>query len=803
MFVHPLPLATAEPTTNDKAPMRLALGGVGGVYFLAEPGELIIDLEKQDRNRQPADRPLRAILVGPDRHLLQDITIADDGNTDKGKSGPIQRARLTAKVERQGVYVLTVTAARDPYGRNVYWGFRTNCPHYMIETARGHRDAVHEEPIELANPDRPCDICFVPRNGQFTMEITRLPKDVDALQVYDGRNQLIETLDVNTDGKATHTFPAGARRDTDFWRLHLPRQYATVQIDGLTRWNRDDLSPDVCLWTPDPSAFFPMAEYGWLLAPYSRTVYGKPGQQGEISFKVQNKSFVEKTIDLSLEFPNTPWPAELSATKVVIPPRQEQQIVLRYTVPSEGQTAVCHLRARPEARPGFSTYSTVTVKAGAAPASKPLAIPMVLKPYTLENEQFGYVPAYPVEKQMYFDLKNRPCIRTDAGLTMLRDGNWSTTDLGRAIAPHVAPSAIGTIGVPSTKVAFDRDGDLYILASAAKAFFLLHSRDEGKTFTAYPIPVHKSGRQTLDMEVFTGHNLSDGPPPILRCTRTAKDPKVFWRSVHDLELLCPTKVDGRIVMPEPVLLSKSAIGLSSHSGIPSCVVSRGDKVHVVWGEATDPEKEVPGVPAFVATYDRATGKFGDPVLVAYGPPANDIHNTPSITIDSGGYLHVLAGTHGRAFPYTHSLKPNDAHSGWSEAVPTGEDLQQTYIGLVCGPDDTLYTVFRLWNRGKEPFPTSYYAALAFQRKRPGQPWEAPQALIVPPLSEYSVYYHRLTIDRTGRLFLNYEHWSTYWFYRKDNQLWRRALMMSPDGGSNWKLVETSDLLPTVADSKAR
>ncbi len=62
-------------------------------------------------------------------------------------------------------------------------------------------------------------------------------------------------------------------------------------------------------------------------------------------------------------------------------------------------------------------------------------------------------------------------------------------------------------------------------------------------------------------------------------------------------------------------------------------------------------------------------------------------------------------------------------------------------------------------------------------------------LIVAPFSEYSVFYHRLTIDREGRLFLSYDYWSTYWFYRTDHFGSRRALLMSPDGGDAWKLVE--------------
>jgi hypothetical protein len=161
-------------------------------------------------------------------------------------------------------------------------------------------------------------------------------------------------------------------------------------------------------------------------------------------------------------------------------------------------------------------------------------------------------------------------------------------------------------------------------------------------------------------------------------------------------------------------------------------------------------------------------------------------------MDSQGYLHVLTGTHGQPFPYARSLRPNDAHSGWTEATPVGEDLRQTYIGLVCGPDDTLHLVYRLWRYRTEPHPLSHHAVLAYQRKQPGGPWEPPRPLIVSPFSEYSVFYHRLTIDHAGRLFLSYDYWSTYWFYRTDHRGNRRALLMSGDGGDTWKLAEPRD-----------
>ncbi len=256
-----------------------------------------------------------------------------------------------------------------------------------------------------------------------------------------------------------------------------------------------------------------------------------------------------------------------------------------------------------------------------------------------------------------------------------------------------------------------------------------------------------------------------------------------------------------MVIGKPILLSNKSIGLSTHSGVPSSIVSRGSKVHVVWAETTDPKDKVPGVPTYVVTYDRVTNSLGQPALIGYGHPANDIHNTPSITMDSHGYLHAMAGTHGSPFQYAKSLSSNDAGGGWTEAVPTIAGWKQTYIGLVCDADDTLHLVSRVWRYGEEPHTASYQATLAHQKKTVNGQWESPQWLVVPPFSGYSVFYHRLTIDRLGRLFLSYDCWSTYWFYRTDHVGDRRALMMSADGGIDWKLTEAKDIAPLVPTLK--
>jgi len=766
-----LALGPAGATQAAPSEPDLLFGGCGGVYFLAEPGELEVVVFKRDLNRRRRHTELRAILVGPDRSILHEAAIPDDGAQQS--PGPVHSAKLSARVERKGVYALNVTISQDRYGENAVWGFHTSCPLYLVETARGHRDARHHEPIVLAGSDAPASVCFAPRPGAFGVEVRGLPEAAGIPRVLDSAGELVGTLRPD-EGRALGRFEEGAHRDAVPWRLELPVGRAVVDIDGLTRWNKGDPYPDLCVWTPDPSSWFPLLDHRWLLMPYSRTVYGQAGSAREVVFALHNDGASEKSVQLALEFPGERWPVELQEECVTLAPGSVERVALQLSIPPGGGTA--HLRVTPESDPGYTTWSTLTVHAGEPPT---LGLHLQLEPYRHENELFGYLPEYPTASQPYFDPRNRPYLVLGSELAMLRDGSWERTRLPETPA--------------GTKVAFDRGGGVYLLATSGGRAALLWSEDGGRSFETSEIP----GRSAAyDIEQFSGHNQPEGPPPFVRFTRTARDPKLIWRRLNDLDLFVPCRVGDRVEVGEPIPISKTCIGLSAHSGIPSSIVSRGSRVHVAWGEATDPEEKVPGVPTYVVTYDRETGELGEPALVGHGPPANDVHNSPSITIDSKGFLHVLIGTHGRPFQYVRSLRPNDAGAGWTPPVSTGDDLRPTYIGFVCGSDDALYLAYRLWRTG-EPYPHSSHASLAFQRKLPDRPWEPPRILVVAPFSEYSIFYHRLTIDRRGRLYLSKDYWSTYWFYRNDQRGGRghwRSLLTSPDGGESWMLAADEDFL---------
>ncbi|MDA3927154.1 MAG: BNR-4 repeat-containing protein [Kiritimatiellae bacterium] len=758
------------------------VGGSGGVYFLVEPGQFKVELDIQLRNPKAKDIFVRAILAAPDRTVLHDQYIsAKDKSLSVSDLTNVYRLSFNVDVSRRGVYVLNLTQTRDRFGRAFNWSVKTNAKKFLIESSRGHEDKAHEEPLWLRNSDVKGDVCFLPRKGKFLIEASALLKSVTHLTLFDGAGRLISELPVK-DGTAKGTFEAKEIKPDQPWRLHFPSFHANLHIDGVTRWKRGEAFEDFSIWTPDQSSWFPLHSNRWLLAPYSHTQYVKPQTQGATTFELHNNAGVKREFNVTILGPSGVLKAMVRPEgTIVVPAKSVVELTMTYTVPKAGESWSLALQATSVETPEYSTYSTLHLINGSAPTDKPLSMPIVLKPYRHENVQFGYDPHYPTEQEMYFDVNNRPVVSMSTKIAAFNGAKWIET------------SSINgsSISLRKSKIAFDSDNNMYALARVGGKDSLVLSRDGGKTFSASLLPV----RGVYDIEQFSGHNQPAGPPPFVVFSKNksepkSKDRKLMWRSVNHLDLFVPSiSREGVLEIGEAIRITDASIGLSAHSGIPSTVVSRDEKIYVVWGEATDPEdKTIPGLPAYVVCYNRKTKTLSDKVLIGYGAPANDVHNSPSVTIDSKGALHVIVGTHGRTFKYACSVRPGDISAGFTKAVDIGDNLRQTYVGLVCDPDDTLHLVFRIWRDKTGYFPASHHAELAHMSKRPGLAWSQAKPLVVAPFSEYSIYYHRLTIDRRGNLFLSYDHWSTSWFYRNDVRQRQRVLITSPDAGKSWKLV---------------
>jgi hypothetical protein len=240
------------------------------------------------------------------------------------------------------------------------------------------------------------------------------------------------------------------------------------------------------------------------------------------------------------------------------------------------------------------------------------------------------------------------------------------------------------------------------------------------------------------------------------------------------------------------------VGFSSHSGVTNPVAADGDKLHFIWGDTSDPQKNDPGVPTYTATYDRKTGALSKPILLAYSPPVNDIHNMSTILVDSSGQRHAIIGSHGAPFQYLHADAGSD---NWSKPQPI-TDVGQTYVGAVLDAQDGIHLFCRTWRRG-EKFPGVMDAALYYQHKPKGAPWETAKPFALAALPGYSVFYHRLTADRAGRLYLSFEYWSTWSPYRESypDAAKRLLYFTSADAGKRWEMVTTPALAATIIKAK--
>lgn len=437
----------------------------------------------------------------------------------------------------------------------------------------------------------------------------------------------------------------------------------------------------------------------------------------------------------------------------------------------------------------------------------PVHCPIQHRPFwRLEPALFAYQPRF-VPGVVTFDLQNRPYIRSEGTVqTLGDDGNWVRIDFTRAIRAKYPDwdGKFATGPFAEEHVVFDEAGDAYMIVNTTRSsigrVLLLHSTDLCQSWRAHVIG---SGHARLERP--DGHNEFRHPPPVL----------IYPAGSSGLLLLVlPEKNhDGSLDVSTVKEVSRDSYLVPNHSGGGNSLCSQGDLVHIVWPGRTDSAgQESKGTPEYAATYDRGTGALTEPTFLGFGGTGRpNPHNLPAIAADSNGYLHVVMGAHHDPFRYTRSLSPGSVTDGWTEPVefgapkPSPNEGSYTYAGWICDAEDTLHCVARWAGAG-------YRFRLVYLRKRQGGPWEDQQYLVVPFAGNYSVYYHKLNMDRRGRLFVNYHYtraarfadeiaahakkWPTQdasvRFIRKDP-----CILTSDDGGDSWRLAVTADLMPTA------
>ncbi|MGC9316636.1 MAG: BNR-4 repeat-containing protein [Armatimonadota bacterium] len=771
------------------ATLPAAARGAKTLLIQCEAGPLHLKILKRDLNIYEGEDRLVADLYGPLRQSLAHMEMLDDGNAGQGGgAGEYQVAETTVECPMAGVCSLQIRGSGD-----MVYGVEMSADKYVVSGE-----------IFFSHGGVGGSIYFQPPEGEFT--ITGQAKHQPGVQVVpllDAEGNTIARMDLaSTDEAVTLEFEAAEREG--LWELQVQSLDVTFEISGVE------------YWTADAGAWFEGGRTKWMLLPYRTARYLRPGGRTVVDFILRNSTGAPESFAVRAE---TDPGLQASVVEPDLPVALDADESVRVGLSlaaDKGLEAGAQLQALVIASaagdPQVITSSQVQVRIGESPVSQPLKMPIVLAPFRHEDMQFGYAPEY-TRNEVYFGLDNRPYIRhrtasyygTRGVWTLTDDNEWVERGFEDALRAAYADyrTSHGGGGFRGAKIAFDGQGGLYtlltlVLEGGGRPIVLLFSPDDGRTWQ-----VHELRGNASDIEQFTGHNALDIPPPVLTYETTAPHPARFCAH-NDLWLYMPRRVGDRLEVGEPVKVAENVVGSCQHSGGPASSVSRDGRTHIVWGEVA-PE-DAPGVPTYVATYDHATGTVGEKVLLGHGPPVNDVHNVPAITMDSEGYLHVLIGAHGQPFQYTHSLQRNDAYGGWTEAEPIlatgyvteeGETGRQTYISLVCDADDTLHTAFRQWRRGVDEYHGgSNYAALSVQHRPRGGQWSDAEPLVIGAVPGYSIWYHKLTVDRLGDLWLSYSYWTNDETYQSHfpDRYHHRAVLVSRDGGGTWKLAETEDFL---------
>jgi len=459
-----------------------------------------------------------------------------------------------------------------------------------------------------------------------------------------------------------------------------------------------------------------------------------------------------------------------------------------------------------------------------------LRLPLRIDTRLTLRAQFGYAPDYQ-RNVPSFDLSNRPYIRsrtvsqhaTDHVDTLEGDG-WISMPLLDAVRRDY-PSFVATVnagGYVSELVEFDGLGRAYTLLeirvkNGALKNVLAYSLDGCRTWRTLTLPfggrrVLYDGRDsgTATIEHFSGWNVNDDPPLV-----------AVWRPVADwagpracrneLYVAAPRFDGDRLVLPSPTLVSRRFLGMVQAAGGASFAATVGDTSFMAWTEIAP--RDAKASPTYVASFDRASGAVGPRVRVAMARPANDDHCTPGICVDSRGYLHVVVGAHSRPFLYTRSLSPLDASawttpkcvltSGFRDKTTDADGRgRQTYVSLVCLPDDTLVLVFRQQRAGVDRvFGGHSYGVLCIQRRPRDGSWSGVTRLVFRrDRSGYAMFNHKLAVDRCGRLFLSLSFFDPDDYppaKRAANRYRHRMVLVSADGGAIWRFATSGDYLAGI------
>ena len=484
---------------------------------------------------------------------------------------------------------------------------------------------------------------------------------------------------------------------------------------------------------------------------------------------------------------------------------------------------------------GSELTTPITIVPGTSPIQYTSA-------FNREREIYGYNPRF-MPMPVVFDKDNRPFILTDVPAgntvgshllytngsslttnaylqTLDNSGNWVTysiMDIMREVygqgSPYYSPSI--TAGYKwEDRIFFDDDNNIFFTMISespdVSGTVIVYSNDGKQSWQSLHLNyIYNTSVETFDSFASNERDL----PTICHYKAVGTDRLI------SLYQLGRDPISGNLTTggTTPIVGAQGKYG-PGHSGFLNYTITIGQRVHFFW---LDQLNQAPGEQTrqYHNYYDKQTGFISTPTLLGstvgtwYGDAEPyvpvDPHNGATVTVDRNKTMHVVLGGHGTQAKYTYST---DQGVTWAAAVNLpGGNAYNTYPTLITDRDGTVHLVYRATI-------SSGNYQLAYSRMKAGQGWEDMGALVVPGNDGYSIYYHTMTVDRLGRIFLQY-------YYRADTMseadkaeyrakwptlpdpdvqiyTFDPVIIMSDNGGDTWKIATTADFANgLISDSK--
>ncbi len=448
----------------------------------------------------------------------------------------------------------------------------------------------------------------------------------------------------------------------------------------------------------------------------------------------------------------------------------------------------CRVSATTTFAKNYSTLSIVEMVVGAL---LPIAPIEYRNNFVNEINIWSYHPQFE-SGAVNMTGTRRPILRDQKmNLQFLQnDGSWSLIDLKSVIIQYAA--SLGTQINPSEfslegdftdkKVVMDKNCNLYTTVNLVRNtkisdILFLFSSDEGNSWSVYPLGIHDQ-RKTVRME-FSGngsHILLDNPPTLL--VHNFYDLGVTDNVSRALYLYIPELTPSGLNVGPKFTVSQNSLLVTSHSGESNAAVSIGDNVSVIYPIAST---QWNGVNYHYTVYlgrvySRKYKNFVTNEFFVTRSPSNrltpvdvyDSHDEPALIVDSNNYIHFIANSHNGPFYYGISQNPGAISWGFKNVITVGNEIYSnggagySYASPVIDVYNNLHVIARVDDSDAKyklvhlikPLSASYFTMFTDPDTKKLVPH---QLLINPYRTRYGVYYHKVTTDPWGSVWVSYSY----------------------------------------------